>query len=75
MVYYPYGSNSDGTGRIIVFLIILLLLLVFGWNACTETDWNNGYCPNCETRYELRGASKGLKYYACPDCGFEVERY
>lgn len=31
--------------------------------------WDNNY------RQELRGASKGLKYYACPECGQEVERY
>lgn len=53
----------------------LILLLMFGVNLCSSTEWNNGTCPDCEVRYELRGASRGLKYYACPNCGREVERY
>ena len=66
-------DNYGCLGMIIcLFLAILLMLAV---NSCSEEDWNSGECPRCETRYELRGASKGLKYYACPDCGFEVQRY
>lgn len=53
----------------------LLLLFIFGTNSCTATEWNNGYCPDCQVRYELRGASQGLKYYVCPDCGRETERF
>lgn len=56
----------------IIILFALLLCMMLGVNACSAPDWNNGHCPKCETRYELRGASK---YYACPDCGKEVERY
>jgi PHP family Zn ribbon phosphoesterase len=67
-------DDNYGCASIIV-LIALLFMIMFGVNSCSESDWNNGECPNCETRYELRGASKGLKYYACPDCGKEVERY
>ena len=46
-----------------------------GINALTSSDWNDGDCPDCEVKYELRGASSGLKYYACPECGREVQRY
>ena len=53
----------------------LVLLLIFSVNSCSSTEWNGGDCPDCEVRYELRGASKGLKYYACPKCGREVERF
>ena len=53
----------------------LMLLLIFSVNSCSSTEWNSGDCPDCEVRYELRGASKGLKYYACPKCGREVERF
>ena len=59
----------------VIILFAFILLIMFGVNACSAPDWNDGHCPKCETRYELRGASKGLKYYACPDCGKEVERY
>lgn len=74
MGYYSYKSNNTGWAGLII-AIILFFAIMLGQNSCTETDWNGGICPSCETRYELRGASRGLKYYACPDCGFEVERY
>ena len=56
-------------------LVGLMFLLMLGVNSCSSTEWNNGDCWDCGTRYELRGASKGLKYYACPECGREVQRY
>ena len=59
----------------IIALIILTLLIVSSVNMLTSSDWNDGDCPDCEARYELRAASKGLKYYACPECGREVQRY
>lgn len=59
----------------ILLLIVLTFGLMFGVNSCSASIWNDGICTNCETRYELRGVSKGLKYYACPDCGQEVGRY
>ena len=59
----------------IIICIVLVFFIIIGTNSCASEDWNNGNCPECEVRYELRGASKGLKYYACPDCGFEVQRY
>ena len=59
----------------ILIPIALLLFVLFSHNACTAADWNDGNCSVCETRYEMRGASRGLKYYACPNCGNEVTRY
>lgn len=59
----------------LIFLIAIIFLLIFGTNSCSSSTWNEGICPDCEVRYELRGASNGLKYYACPECGQEVERY
>ena len=56
-------------------LIVISLALMFGVNSCSASTWNNGICTNCETRYELRGVSDGMKYYACLDCGQEVIRY
>lgn len=67
--------NNDGSLWSIAVCMILIVLIILGTNSCSATDWNSGKCPNCETRYELRGASRGLKYYACPSCGKEVERY
>ena len=55
----------------------ILVLLVVGTNSCSASDWNGGICPDCGVRYELRGAAGDLhlKYYVCPECGKEVERY
>lgn len=59
----------------ILICIALIICMVLGFNACTESEWNGGICTECETRYELRGVSKHVKYYACPNCGNEVSRY
>lgn len=55
--------------------MILVFCILFSFNACTAEEWNHGKCPKCDVRYELRGASRGIKYYACPKCGNEVSRY
>jgi hypothetical protein len=59
----------------LIISIILILLLTFCANSCTASDWNDGICPDCDIRYELKAAYKQLKYYACPHCGKEVRRY
>ena len=59
----------------IVLALALLIMVTLGINSCTAETWNDGVCAECETRYELKAASQGLKYYACPECGQEVKRY
>ena len=78
MSYYSkrYSSTDSSVSLfMIVICIALIFLLIFGTNSCSVSKWNDGICPDCEVRYELRGASNGLKYYSCPECGQEVERY
>ena len=60
---------------VIVDCILIVVFLITAVNSCSASDWNNGICPNCEVRYELRGLSQGLSAYACPKCGKEVRRY
>lgn len=67
--------NIDIELFILILCIVLAFLLVFASNACTAKEWNDGVCPDCNTRYELRGVYKGTRYYACPDCGNEVDRF
>jgi hypothetical protein len=55
--------------------LIICCCIILSFNMCTADEWNGGECPRCDTRYELRGASRGIKYYACPKCGNEVSRY
>ena len=59
---------------ILIVCIVLLLVCTLGHNACTAQDWNNGICPRCNKRYELKAASQYFKYYACPVCYKEVSR-
>lgn len=76
MSYYSRSSSDDGaTWLTIIICFVLIFAIIIGTNSCTADEWNDGICPKCEVRYELRGASRGLKYYACPMCGQEVERY
>ena len=80
MGYYSrnYRNNDYGWSTSIIMLVVsiaFLVIFMLGVNCCSSSDWNNGDCPKCETRYELRGASRGLKYYACPKCGKEVQRF
>jgi hypothetical protein len=63
-----------------VLLIISLIAFCIGMveftNFISDNTWNNGICIQCKERYELRGVSQhGLKYYSCPECGQEVQRY
>lgn len=78
MSYYSRSySSSEGSVSLITAIIcfILAFAIMFIFNCCSAPTWNDGVCPDCGVRYELRGASRGLKYYACPKCGKEVERY
>lgn len=76
MGYYSnsYSSNEESWFTIIL-CFVLAIAIIIGVNSCSAETWNDGICPDCEIRYELRGASKGLKYYVCPECGQEVERF
>ena len=59
----------------LVLCIVILFAVICGLNVSRESDWNNGICPDCNVRYELRGAQYMMKLYACPKCGKEVGRY
>ena len=76
MSYYSRKySNDEPSWWTVIICFVLVFAIMFGVNSCSDSTWNDGVCPDCEIRYELRGVSKGLKYYACPECGQEVQRY
>ena len=75
MSYYSRSHRDDASWWTIIICAALALLLILISQACTAQEWNNGKCPDCNVRYELRGVYRGTHYYACPDCGNEVSRF
>lgn len=79
MSYYSknYDDNAGCLEAIICIIICVAMLLVvmFGLNTCTASEWNEGVCSKCHEDYVLRGANDGIRYYSCPKCGNEVERF
>lgn len=69
-------GDNDGVGIIvqIVAIIVLCIILSITFNSCTSSTWNEGICPDCNVRYELRGTTSMTKTYVCPVCGKEVKR-
>jgi hypothetical protein len=74
MSYYS-RSDSDFNWVLIIICFVLAFALVMVVNSRPSRTWNNGVCPRCRIRYELMDVSNGIKYYVCPECGQEVERY
>lgn len=64
-------------GFIILLIVIIGVIEVIRYSSQTpDSEWNNGICPECEVRYEMKAVYfGGWKYYSCPECGKEVERY
>lgn len=78
MSYYRRNSYSSSWLEILLPLIMcvaVIFVLAFGFNTCTHDKWNDGVCSKCDVRYELRAVYRGIHYYACPECGREVERF
>jgi hypothetical protein len=59
----------------LIVTIAMVLFMTISFNSCSEDEWNDGICGECNVPYELVDVSKGLKYYACPECYQEVARY
>ena len=79
MSYYSrrrnQNRNHDYSIWNLIAIMAIVFILFFATEACTAKEWNDGMCPDCNTRYELRGVYKGTHYYACPDCGNEVSKF
>lgn len=69
------GEGLKVISAVFFAAVAMTVFLVFCVNSCSTTTWNNGICPECGTSYELRGVSDGLKYYVCPQCKEEVQRF
>lgn len=74
---YGYYGTWSWRGIIAYFVVLIAVVYLFMacHNTCTDTEWNNGICAQCETRYELRCVYKSAKYYSCPTCGNQIMRY
>ena len=51
-------------GAILLAIVSFFILL-----TNKEIAWNDGYCPNCNVKYELVNIYRGFRYYICPECG------
>lgn len=72
---YHYNDNGYLSLLVSVIMIALILLIPFIVNEISEPAWNDGICAECNTRFQLTGASNALNRFTCPDCGKEVTRY
>lgn len=72
-----YNSDTKAGSFLVSILVVVGIMLFYmvGLNSCTASEWNNGRCSECQTRYELSAVYNDIKYYSCPDCGNEVCRY
>ena len=57
-----------------ILILVLVLGIICGLNSCTADTWNNGICPDCEIRYELKYVVNSMNYYECLECGQTVKR-
>ena len=51
------------------FMIVCFCIAGFGFSG-QETSFNNGICPQCNTKYEAIQHKNGDTYYECPNCYF-----
>lgn len=72
--------EENFSGLVTIAAVIILVLAIFGLRTCSNemasTQWNEGVCPKCNVQYELRAIDRSYcKYYVCPECHVEIERY
>lgn len=74
-----FRDDIDLQVSIILLVICLIFVILLGSynNLMSAGEWNNGFCPQCQVRYELRSVSHrgAYHYYSCPKCGNEVTRW
>lgn len=74
-----FSNNTELQASIILLVICLIFVCLLGScsNIISANEWNNGFCPQCQVRYELRSVSHrgAYHYYSCPKCGNEVTRW
>lgn len=59
----------------ILIVAAIIVFYIFSFKNAMNKNWNNGICPSCGYKYELRAVSSGYKYYVCPYCGKEAQRW
>lgn len=56
--------------KLLIFLgVVCFIGLLFLMSFWESSQWNNGYCINCGTKYEaISRTHNGQTYYECPNC-------
>lgn len=58
----------------ILMIAIIFFILTVGY-SCEDSNWNDGYCIECGTKYECIGRSRTGEYdYCCPNCFHKATR-
>ena len=53
-----------------VFVISFFILAILVSIYLDKRDWNNGYCPRCNTKWRCFDMdSQGGRMYKCDNCG------
>lgn len=53
----------------ILFIIAFFCIAGFGFSS-QEKSFNNGICPQCNTKYKAIEHKNSDTYYECPNCYF-----
>lgn len=54
--------------------LVVAIAILFLTSAVVHTpssNWNDGICPSCDVRYELKAVNGSFyeEYWQCPECG------
>lgn len=66
---FTVNMRNKAIKIITICFCIVISSLIFTVMFKSESDnFNNGYCPYCETKYEAIQRKNSQTYYECPNC-------
>ena len=68
-------NNKGNSSLIGILLAVFILFILVISRTSTDSEWNDGVCPTCDSHYELQSSVKGWHHYIYPECYDEVTRY
>lgn len=65
-------SNKKSKIAITILSIIILSFFVTLGFYSDKTNFNDGYCVECGTKYDAITHKQGRTYYECPNCHYGI---